>query len=42
METFEALGRRIGTTNDLRSIINTMKLLSMVSVHQYDQAVAAH
>lgn len=41
METFEALGRRIGTTKDLRAIISTMKSLSMVSVHQYDQAVAA-
>ncbi len=41
METFEALGRRIGTTKDLRAIIGTMKSLSMVSVHQYDQAVAA-
>ncbi len=41
METFEALGRRISTTNDLRAIISTMKSLSMVSVHQYDQAVVA-
>lgn len=41
METFEALGRRISTTKDLRAIISTMKSLSMVSMHQYDQAVAA-
>lgn len=41
METFEALGRRIGTTNDLRAIVSTMKSLSMVSVHQYDRAVSA-
>lgn len=41
METFEALGRRIDTTKDLRAIISTMKSLSMVSVHQYDQAVTA-
>ena len=38
MQTLEALGRRIATTNDLKSIVRTMKALSAVSIHQFDQA----
>lgn len=41
METLETLGRRIGTTEDLQSIVRTMKSLSAVSIRQYDQAVLA-
>lgn len=41
MDTLEALGRRIATTEDLRSIVRTMKSLSAVSIRQYDQAVSA-
>ena len=41
MKTLEALGKRIRTTEDLRSIVRTMKSLSSVSIHQYDTAVAA-
>lgn len=41
MDTLEALGRRIGTTEDLKSIVHTMKSLSAVSIRQYDEAVAA-
>jgi F-type H+-transporting ATPase subunit gamma len=41
METLETLQRRIGTTEDLRAIVRTMKALSGVSIRQYDQATAA-
>lgn len=41
METLGALGKRIATTGDLRSIVRTMKSLSAVSIYQYDHAVAA-
>lgn len=41
METLEALSRRIRTTQDLQSIVRTMRTLSMVSIRQYEQAVAA-
>lgn len=41
METLEALGRRISTTEELRSIVRTMKSLSAVSIRQYEQAVRA-
>ncbi|MCP4386471.1 MAG: F0F1 ATP synthase subunit gamma [Hyphomicrobiales bacterium] len=41
METLEDLGRRIGTTRDLKSIVRTMKSLSAVSIHQYETAGAA-
>lgn len=41
METLEALSRRIGTTEDLKSIVHTMKSLSAVSIRQYEDAVAA-
>lgn len=41
MDTLEALGKRISTTEDLQSIVRTMKSLSAVSIRQYDQAVIA-
>lgn len=41
MDTLEALGKRIATTEDLRSIVRTMKSLSAVSIRQYEQAVVA-
>lgn len=41
METLEALGRRIATTEDLESIVRTMKSLSAVSIKQYEDAVAS-
>lgn len=41
MDTLEALGKRIATTEDLRSIVRTMKSLSAVSIRQYDLAVVA-
>ncbi len=36
--SIEALNKQIKTTKDLRGIVNTMKLLSSVSVNQYNQA----
>ena len=36
--TIEALQKRIKTTEDLRSIVSTMKALSSVSILQYEQA----
>ena len=41
METLEALGKHIATTQDLRSIVRTMKSLSAVSIRQYERAVEA-
>ncbi len=41
MDTLEILGKRIATTEDLNSIVHTMKSLSAVSIRQYDQAVPA-
>lgn len=41
MDTLEALGKRIATTEDLRAIVRTMKSLSAASIRQYDQAVIA-
>jgi F-type H+-transporting ATPase subunit gamma len=41
MQTLEALGKRIHTTEELRSIVRTMKSLSAVSIHQYETAGAA-
>lgn len=40
-DTLESLGKRIATTEDLQSIVGTMKALSAVSIHQYEQAVEA-
>lgn len=39
--TLEALNKRIKTTTDLRGIVNTMKLLSSVSIGQYEKALEA-
>ena len=36
--TIEALQKRIKTTEDLRSVVSTMKSLSSVSILQYEQA----
>ena len=41
MDTLETLGKRIATTEDLQSIVGTMKSLAAVSIRQYEQAVAA-
>lgn len=41
MDTLETLGKRIATTEDLQSIVGTMKSLSAVSIRQYEEAVAA-
>lgn len=41
MQTLELLGKRIRTTQDLQSIVRTMKSLSAVSIHQYEIAAAA-
>lgn len=38
METLEALGKRIETTRDLKSIVRTMKSLAAASIRQYEQA----
>lgn len=38
METLEDLGRHIETTEDLRSIVRTMKTLSAVNIRQYELA----
>ena len=37
--TLESLNRRIKTTSDLRDIVSTMKMLSSVSVGQYEKAL---
>jgi F-type H+-transporting ATPase subunit gamma len=41
METIDSLKRRIGSTEDLQSVVKTMKALAAVSIRQYEQAVAA-
>ena len=41
MQTTEALRRRLETTEDLRSIVRTMKALATVSIRQYEEAVAS-
>lgn len=41
MELAERLQRRIGSLEELQTIVRTMKALSAVSVHQYEQAVRA-
>lgn len=41
MDTLEALGRRIHTTQELKSIVHTMKTLSAVSIRHYEDAVAS-
>ncbi|MDX5361879.1 MAG: F0F1 ATP synthase subunit gamma [Alphaproteobacteria bacterium] len=41
MDTLEALGARIETTDEIRDIVRTMKALSAVSIRQYERAAAA-
>jgi F-type H+-transporting ATPase subunit gamma len=41
VEALDALSRRIATTEDLDSIVRTMKSLSAVSIKQYEDAVAS-
>ena len=41
MSTAEAIGRRISTAEDLRSIVRTMKALTAVNIRQYEEAAAA-
>lgn len=41
METSEAIKRRLDTAEDLRSIVRTMKALAVVSIRQYEEAVAS-
>jgi F-type H+-transporting ATPase subunit gamma len=41
METLETLSARLGTTDEIRSIVRTMKSLSAVSIRQYEQAEQA-
>ena len=41
MKTPEAIRRRLETTEDLRSIVRTMKALATVSIRQYEDAVAS-
>ncbi|MFO7985831.1 MAG: F0F1 ATP synthase subunit gamma [Desulfatiglandaceae bacterium] len=39
METIEDLKRRIKSTEDLQSVVKTMKAMAAVKIHQYEQAV---
>lgn len=39
METIEDLKRRIRSTEDLQSVVKTMKAMAAVKIHQYEQAV---
>ncbi len=39
--TLEVLNKRIKTTTDLRDIVSTMKMLSSVSISQYEKALAS-
>lgn len=41
METLEALRRRIANTEDMQSVVTTMKTLAAVSIRQYEAAVEA-
>jgi len=41
METLESLSRRIGSTEELASLVGTMKALSSVNIRQYERAVAS-
>ena len=41
METLESLSERLETTDDIRTIVRTMKALSAVSIRQYEEAEAA-
>jgi F-type H+-transporting ATPase subunit gamma len=39
METIESLRRRINSTEDLHSVVRTMKALAAVNIRQYERAV---
>jgi F-type H+-transporting ATPase subunit gamma len=41
METLEALSERLNTTEEIQSIVRTMKALSSVNIRQYEHAVTA-
>ncbi len=41
MESLDAIQRRIGTTEDLESVVRTMKALAAVNIRQYERAVEA-
>lgn len=41
MATLETMRRRIGSTEDLHSVVKTMKALAVASIRQYERAVAA-
>ena len=41
MQTTEAIRRRLDTAGDLRSIVRTMKALSIVSIRQYEDALVS-
>ena len=41
MQTIEGLKRKIQSTEDLRSIVKTMKALAAVNIRQYEKAVAS-
>jgi F-type H+-transporting ATPase subunit gamma len=41
MESLEHLHNQLGSLNELRTIVKTMKALSAASIHQYEQAVTA-
>jgi F-type H+-transporting ATPase subunit gamma len=41
METLEHLRRRLNTTEDLQSVVRTMKALAAVSIRQHEQAARA-
>jgi F-type H+-transporting ATPase subunit gamma len=41
MRTLEALRKQIETTEDMGSIVRTMKALAAVSIHQFERAAAA-
>ena len=39
METIETLKKKLGSTEDLQSVVRTMKALAAVSIRQYEEAV---
>jgi len=41
METVEELKRRMESTEDLQSVVKTMKAMAAVKIHQYQEAVAS-
>lgn len=41
METLETLVRRMGTAEDLRDLVRTMKSLAAVSIRQYERSITA-